>query len=100
MPRRIYPYEPGRGWEVWNLIATIGTFIQAIPMLLFVTNLIFSYWKGPDAGDDPLDAWHLQRAARLLPPPHHLASLPPVARRPPPRGLQHPQEPARDHHLP
>src|ERR1700720_972672 len=24
MPRRIYTYEPGRGWEIWNLIVTIG----------------------------------------------------------------------------
>src|SRR5437763_6617240 len=24
MPRRIYTYEPGRGWDVWNLIATVG----------------------------------------------------------------------------
>ena len=24
MPRRIYTYQPGRGWELWNLISTIG----------------------------------------------------------------------------
>ena len=24
MPRRIYTYEPGRGWDIWNLIVTIG----------------------------------------------------------------------------
>ncbi len=24
MPRRIYTYEPGRGWDVWNLIVSIG----------------------------------------------------------------------------
>ena len=24
MPRRYYTYEPGMGWEVWNLIETIG----------------------------------------------------------------------------
>src|SRR5579862_3842665 len=26
MPRRIYTYEPGRGWDIWNLIVTIGVF--------------------------------------------------------------------------
>ena len=30
MPRRIYTYEPGRGWDTLNLIITIGAFIQAI----------------------------------------------------------------------
>ena len=29
MPRRIYTYEPGRGWEIWNLIVTIGVVFQS-----------------------------------------------------------------------
>ena len=29
MPRRIYTYEAGRGWEIWNLIATVGVAFQA-----------------------------------------------------------------------
>src|SRR5260221_242086 len=28
MPRRIYTYEPGRGWATLNLIVTIGVFFQ------------------------------------------------------------------------
>src|ERR1700735_2562055 len=50
MPRRIYPYEPGRGWDVWNLIVTVGTFVQGIAILIFVANLIISYFKGDKAG--------------------------------------------------
>ncbi|MBV8907165.1 MAG: cbb3-type cytochrome c oxidase subunit I, partial [Acidobacteriia bacterium] len=34
MPRRIYTYEPARGWDTLNLIVTIGAFIQAIAILL------------------------------------------------------------------
>ena len=30
MPRRIYTYEPGRGWDTWNLIVTIGVFFQIV----------------------------------------------------------------------
>src|SRR5207302_489720 len=33
MPRRIYTYEPGRGWDTWNLIVTIGVFFQAAGIL-------------------------------------------------------------------
>src|ERR1700687_2778183 len=56
MPRRIYTYEPGRGWEIWNFISTIGAFIQGIATLLFVANLIYSYREGPKAGNDASDA--------------------------------------------
>ena len=30
MPRRIYTYEPGRGWDIWNVIVTIGVVFQAV----------------------------------------------------------------------
>src|SRR5271168_1409046 len=30
MPRRIYTYEPGRGWEIWNLIVTVGVLFQGL----------------------------------------------------------------------
>ena len=46
MPRRIYTYEPGRGWDTLNLIVSIGAFVQAVGMLVFVANLVVSYWQG------------------------------------------------------
>ncbi len=46
MPRQIYTYEPGRGWEHWNMIVSIGGFIQAIAVGIFAFNLIYSYFKG------------------------------------------------------
>ena len=46
MPRRIYTYEPGRGWDIWNLIVTIGVFFQAAGVLVFVGNLLWSYFGG------------------------------------------------------
>ncbi len=50
MPRRIYTYEPGRGWDIWNLIVTIGVVFQAAGILVFVGNLLWSYFKGKSAG--------------------------------------------------
>src|ERR1700685_778320 len=35
MPRRIYTYEPSRGWDIWNLIITIGVFFQIAGVLVF-----------------------------------------------------------------
>jgi cytochrome c oxidase subunit 1 len=36
MPRRIYTYEPGRGWDIWNLIVTAGVAFQGAAILVFV----------------------------------------------------------------
>ena len=57
---RIYTYEPGRGWDIWNLLATIGVVFQAAGVLVFVGNLLWSYLKGKSAGSDPWDAWTLE----------------------------------------
>src|SRR5271166_5929784 len=46
MPRRIYTYEPGRGWEQWNLLVSLGAILQTIAILCFVVNMIWSYFKG------------------------------------------------------
>src|SRR4030088_1928813 len=46
MPRRIYTYEPGRGWDTLNLIVTFGVFFQAAGILVFVANLVRSYFHG------------------------------------------------------
>jgi heme/copper-type cytochrome/quinol oxidase subunit 1 len=40
MPRRIYTYEPGRGWDIWNLIVTIGVVFQAAGILVFAANIV------------------------------------------------------------
>ena len=78
MPRRIYTYEPGRGWDTLNLIVSIGAFIQAIAILVFVANLIISYFKGADAGNDPWDAWTLEWSTSSPPPAYNFATVPTV----------------------
>src|SRR5215470_11038642 len=68
MPRRIYTYEPGRGWDTLNFLVSIGAFIQGIAILVFVGNLIISYFKGAKAGNDPWDAWTLEWSVSSPPP--------------------------------
>jgi cytochrome c oxidase subunit 1 len=93
MPRRIYTYEPGRGWDTLNLIVTVGAFIQAIAIFLFVCNLVVSYWRGAKARNDPLDAWTLEWATSSPPPPYNFATIPAVASRRPLWDLKHPEDP-------
>ncbi len=93
MPRRIYTYEPGRGWDVWNLIVTIGVFFQALGTVVFVTNLLWSYFKGKAAGSDPWDAWTLEWSTLSPPPAYNFASIPVVKSRRPLWDLKHPNDP-------
>src|SRR6202049_2313841 len=93
MPRRIYTYEPGRGWDTWNFIVTIGVFFQAAGILVFLGNLIWSYFRGKLAGNDPWDAWTLEWSANSPPPAYNFALIPTVQSRRPLWDLKHPDDP-------
>ncbi len=93
MPRRIYTYEAGRGWEYWNLIVGIGAIIQAIGTLIFVYNLVHSYFRGKIAGPDPWDAWTLEWSTASPPPSYNFAVEPIVGSRRPLWDLKHPEDP-------
>jgi cytochrome c oxidase subunit 1 len=93
MPRRIYTYEPGRGWEIWNLLVTIGVFFQAAAILLFVGNLLWSMYRGAPAGNDPWDAWTLEWSTTSPPPDYDFATIPVVESRRPLWDLKHPEDP-------
>ena len=93
MPRRIYTYEAGRGWDTWNLIVTIGTFVQAISILVFVGNLVWSFFRGELAGNDPWDAWTLEWSTSSPPPDYDFATIPVVHSRRPLWDIKHPEDP-------
>src|SRR5258705_6176793 len=57
MPRRIYTYDAGRGWELLNFITSVGALLQAAGFLCLAINILRSPGKGEVAGDDPWDAW-------------------------------------------
>jgi cytochrome c oxidase subunit I len=93
MPRRIYTYEPGRGWDIWNLIVTIGVVFQAAGILVFAANLVWSYFRGKRAGNDPWDAWTLEWSTSSPPPEYNYAEVPSVRSRRPLWDLKHPEDP-------
>jgi cytochrome c oxidase subunit 1 len=93
MPRRIYSYEPDRGWEFWNQLTTLGALIQAPSYAIFVYNLVTSLWKGRPGGDDPWDAWTLEWTTTSPPPSYNFAEAPTVRSRRPLWDLKHPDDP-------
>jgi cytochrome c oxidase subunit I len=93
MPRRVYTYEAGRGWESWNMIASVGVILQGAAVLVFVGNLIWSCVKGRPAGNDPWDAWTLEWGTTSPPPEYNFAAIPAVQSRRPLWDMKHPDDP-------
>ena len=75
MPRRTYRYPEGLGWEFWNGMATIGSFIIALSILVFIINLVRSRRAMP-VGSDPWDARTLEWMTTSPPPIHNFDQVP------------------------
>ncbi len=78
MPRRTYRYGEGMGWDVWNMMSTIGSYLIAISFLFFIWNVIASYRKGKVAGNDPWDGRTLEWTTTSPPPVHNFDQIPVV----------------------
>jgi heme/copper-type cytochrome/quinol oxidase subunit 1 len=83
MPRRVYTYPAGMGWEVWNKMATVGGVIVVISVLLFIINFFVSLRRGAIAGDNPWDSPSLEWATASPPPAYNFVHTPVVDSRDP-----------------
>jgi cytochrome c oxidase subunit 1 len=78
MPRRIYTYAEDMGWEGSNLAATIGGFIIAVSVLVFLANVILSKRNKQNSGGDPWDARTLEWSIASPPPHYNFVEIPKV----------------------
>jgi cytochrome c oxidase subunit 1 len=78
MPRRIYTYHPDAGWTLWNFVSTVGAFILAVGVVLFIVNAVLSLRRGPRAPADPWDGRTLEWRTSSPPPVHDFDEIPPV----------------------
>ncbi len=80
MPRRTYHYVQSPEWGLLNLIATIGVYLIALSVTIFIYNFISSIVMkgGKIADDDPWEGDTLEWATSSPPPPYNFVRIPVV----------------------
>jgi cytochrome c oxidase subunit 1 len=93
MPRRYADYLPEDGFQLYNQISTVGSFLLAVSVLLFLWNVLRTS-IGPRTVfvDDPWGYGRSLEWATSCPPPrHNFVSLPRIRSESPAFDLHHPE---------
>jgi heme/copper-type cytochrome/quinol oxidase subunit 1 len=83
MPRRIYTYPAGMGWEGTNLLITFGSLVLAVGVLVSLVNFISGSRRGALAGPNPWNADTLEWATDSPPAVYASTHIPTVVSRHP-----------------
>lgn len=78
MPRRVFTYGAERGWDLLNLVSTIGAFIFAAGFLLFVWDCIRPKGREPNAPRNVWNAGTLEWVAKVPSDSWGLRSIPAI----------------------
>jgi heme/copper-type cytochrome/quinol oxidase subunit 1 len=83
MPRRIYTYPAGLGWDWLNLLESVGAVVTVVGVLLFLINVFRSLRSGALAPANPWGAATLEWSTSSPPPEYNFAVIPTVRGREP-----------------
>ncbi len=78
MPRRVYTYPAGSGFEVLNLVSSIGAFVLAAGILVFVFDVLRPKGKQPLSKRNPWGAGTLEWLAEMPDKPWGVRSIPEI----------------------
>jgi cytochrome c oxidase subunit 1/cytochrome c oxidase subunit I+III len=83
MPRRIYTYDSGLGWDGLNLLISVASFVFAVGTLMTLYNFVRSHLRGEPAPSNPWDGDSLEWSTSSPPPEYNFAAMPVVTGRHP-----------------
>jgi cytochrome c oxidase subunit 1 len=78
MIRRTFTYPESLGLTFWNEVATVGAFMIALGVLVFVVNAVASFRHAKDAGADPWDGRTIEWSIPSPPPIYNFEEIPTV----------------------
>ena len=78
MPRRIYWYPEEAGWELYNVISTVGSFMLGVGVMITLINVAVSLKRGRRAGNDPWQGNTLEWFVPSPPPENNFDVVPRV----------------------
>jgi cytochrome c oxidase subunit I len=77
MPRRVFTYLPGQGFETANMISSIGAGLMAVGVIVLLLNIIITSVKNVKVGNDPWgDGRTLEWSISSPPPYYNFKQLP------------------------
>ncbi|WP_304639456.1 cytochrome c oxidase subunit I [Pseudomonas sp.] len=83
MPRRVYTYEEGLGWEWLNMVSSVGGFIMAMGVAAIILDVALHFRFGRKAKQNPWNADSLEWAVEMPVSPYNFASIPNIDTRHP-----------------
>ncbi len=83
MPRRVYTYPMGLGFEWLNQLETVGAFVLALSFLVFIYNILKTWRTAPPAPADPWNGATLEWAIPSPPQEWNFAEIPTITSRDP-----------------
>jgi cytochrome c oxidase subunit 1 len=95
MQRRIADYPADAGFTTLNVVSTIGAFVMALSIVVFLVNYVKMRRKGSPSGNDPWGGYTLEWWTTSPPPHHNFTSLPPIRSERPTFDAKHPSKAVR-----
>lgn len=83
MPRRVYTYESGMGWDGLNLLSSVGGFIMSAGIALIILDVVLHFRFGKPALRNPWNADTLEWATPTPPSSYNFLSQPRIETRHP-----------------
>jgi len=83
MPRRVWTYNSGLGWDTLNAIVSAGSGVFALGTGITLVNWVWSHGRGRPAGNNPWEADSLEWATSSPPPHFNFEAIPVVTGRHP-----------------